>query len=234
MMDRTAQQAVEAHSPPKADLDGLVDRYFNRKISALLTRLFLQMGLSPNAITVLSLFIGLVAAAFFARGGYAAAIIGGLLFQLSAIVDCCDGEVARLTHRESRFGRQLDLAADNIVHVAIFAGVAWGAYLQQGAVQRSWLPLALGSAAVVGSSLSLWLVIRAQGLRDRQALASPTQASRADFILKNMASRDFSVVLLIFALVDGLKWFLWLAAVGSNIFWVVIAWITRPSSLARA
>ncbi len=233
-MDPTVHQVADVHRPVEADLDGFVDRYFNRRVSAFLTRIFLRTGLSPNAITVLSLFIGLVAAAFFARGGYAAAIIGGLLFQLSAIVDCCDGEVARLTHRESRFGRQLDLAADNIVHVAIFAGVAWGAYLQQGAVQRSWLPLALGSAAVVGSSLSLWLVIRAQGFRERQALASPTQASRADFILKNMASRDFSVLLLIFALVDGLKWFLWLAAIGSNVFWIILAWVTRPSTLARA
>lgn len=233
-MEGAANQTVEASSPEKAGLDGFVDRYFNRKVSALLTRLFLRISLSPNAITVLSLFIGLTAAGSFALGTYMAGIIGSLLLQLSAIVDCCDGEVARLTNRQSRFGEQLDIAADNVVHMAIFAGVAWGLFIQQGTGTGSWLPLALGAAAVVGNVLSFWLVHRAKSLRDRQAWADPTQAARSDFVLKNVVSRDFSVVLLIFALVGKLEWFLWLAAIGSNIFWVVLAWITRSSIVVRA
>lgn len=233
-MDRAAQPMAEAHSQANADLDGFVDRYFNRKVSTFLTRLFLRIGLSPNAITVLSLFIGLMAAGSFALGGYMAGIIGSLLFQLSAIVDCCDGEVARLTNRQSRFGQQLDIAADNVVHMAIFAGVAWGLFLQQEPGSGSWLPLALGAAAVVGNGFSFWLVYRAKAVQDRGAWGNATQAAHSDFIFKNLISRDFSVVLLLFALVGKLEWFLWLAAVGSNIFWIVLAWITRPSSLTRA
>ena len=232
-MDPTVHQVADVHRPVEADLDGFVDRYFNRRVSAFLTRIFLRTGLSPNAITVLSMVIGLLAAASFGVGSYAAGAMGALLFQLSAIVDCCDGEVARLTHRQSRFGEQLDITADNVVHMAIFAGVAWGTYLTQVSV-TSWLPLILGAAAVIGNGFSFWLVTRAKTLRDRRARNTPVQAGWADFMLKNMASRDFSVVLLIFALVDGLKWFLWLAAIGSNVFWVILAWVTRPSTLARA
>src|SRR5438093_10375714 len=99
-MDRAAQQMAETHSQAKADLDGFVDRYFNRKVSTLLTRLFLRIGLSPNAITVLSLFICLMSAGSFALGSYLTAIVGSLLFQLSAIVAFCDGEVARLAHSQ--------------------------------------------------------------------------------------------------------------------------------------
>jgi len=232
-MDHAAQQVAEARSEAKTDLDGFVDRYFNRKVSASLTPIFLRTGLSPNAITVLSMVIGLLAAASFGVGSYAAGLMGALLFQLSAIVDCCDGEVARLTHRQSRFGEQLDLTADNVVHMAIFAGVAWGTYLTQ-VSGTSWLPLLLGAAAVIGNGCSFWVVTRARTLRDRRAWANPAQAARADFILKNMASRDFSLVLLFFALVGGLEWFLWLAAIGVNVFWIVMAWVTRPSILVRA
>src|SRR5213594_229791 len=233
-MDRAAQQMAETHSQAKADLDGFVDRYFNRKVSTLLTRLFLRIGLSPNAITVLSLFIGLMAAGLFALGGYMAGVIGSLLFQLSAIVDCCDGEVARLTNRQSRFGQQLDIAADNVVHMAIFAGVAWGLFLQQEPGSGSWLPLALGAAAVLANGLAFWLVPRALTLREQRAWSTPLKATWAEFLFKNVTSRDFSVVLLVFALVGKLEWFLWLAAVGSNIFWIMLAWITRPSSLTSA
>src|SRR5262249_34156243 len=71
----------------KGDLEGFVDRYFNRKVSGTLTRVFLKFGLSANAVTAVSLIIGLLSGVSFAIGGYAAGIIGALLFQLSAIVD---------------------------------------------------------------------------------------------------------------------------------------------------
>ncbi len=233
-MDRAAQPVAEAHGQATADLDGFVDRHFNRKISGPLTRLFLHLGLSPNTITILSLLIGLAAAGSFALGTYVAGIVGGLLFQLSAIVDCCDGEVARLTNRQSPFGAQLDIAADNVVHMAIFAGIAWGLFLHTGSGSGSWLPLALGGAAVLGNGFSFWMVSRAKARRDRQAWADPIQAARTEFLLKNVASRDFSVVVLLFALLDGLPWFLWLVAIGINVFWIITAWVSRPAMTARA
>jgi len=218
----------------EGEFEGFVDTYFNRKVSSALTRLFLRVGLSPNAITVLSMVIGLLAAASIAVGSYTAGVFGALLFQLSVIVDCCDGEVARLTFRESRFGEELDLTADNVVHGTVFAGVAWAVFLKQGGWAGSWLPLALGGAAVLGNVLSWWLVKRAKAMQERKGWSNPAQAARVNFILKNMASRDFSLLLLMFALFDKLGWFLWLVAIGSNIFWVVMAWITRSSTIARA
>ncbi len=92
----------------------------------------------------------------------------------------------------------------------------------------------LGAAAVLGNGFSFWLVNRAKSLRDRQAWVNPTQAARSDFIFKNMVSRDFSVVLLVFALVGKLGWFLWLAAIGVNVFWMIMAWVTRQSAIVRA
>ncbi len=209
--------------------DGIVDRYLNRKVSVVLTRLFLRLGLSPNAVTVLSLVIGLLAAAAIAVGSYAAGILGSLLFQLSAIIDCCDGEVARLTHTESAFGEQLDLVADNIVHIAVFAGVAWAVYLREAALN----PLVLGAAAVLGNGISFWVMNRVRALRIRQGWTYPIQAARVEFML-SFASRDFSLLLLVFAVLDRLGWFLWLAAIGSNVFWIAMAWIIRPPTAARA
>ncbi|MGH7164682.1 MAG: CDP-alcohol phosphatidyltransferase family protein [Nitrospiraceae bacterium] len=233
-MDRVIQPVVEAQGRATAELDGFVDRHFNRKISGPLTRLFLRLGLSPNTITILSLLIGLAAAGSFALGTYVAGIVGGLLFQLSAIVDCCDGELARLTNRQSPLGAQLDLAADNVVHMAIFAGIAWGLFLHPASGIRSWLPLVLGTAAVLGNAFSFWMVNRAKALRDRQVWADPIQAARTEFILKNVASRDFSVAVLLFALLDLLPWFLWLVAIGINVFWIITAWVSRPATTARA
>jgi 1L-myo-inositol 1-phosphate cytidylyltransferase / CDP-L-myo-inositol myo-inositolphosphotransferase len=218
--------------------EGFVDTYFNRAVSARLSRVFLFLRLSPNAVTMVATAVGVCAAAAFSTGSYAAGIAGALLFQLAAIVDCCDGEIARLTFTESPFGERLDILTDNIVHMAIFAGIGWGAFVAQGgwqnAAPRPWLPLALGGAAVFANAMSLWLVTRAKAIRNRQGWRKPEQSARVEFILKNMASRDFSVILLFFAAIGKLTWFLWMTAIGANIFWIMLAWTTRPSAIARA
>jgi len=226
---RAEQMLFRSLQTVKGGLDGFVDRYVNRKLSGILTRLFIQLGLSPNAITIFSMLIGLLGAGFLAGGSYELGIIGALLFQFSVIVDCCDGEVARLTFAESRFGQELDIIADNVVHMAIFAGIAWGAYLV-GPWQQSPLPLVLGSIAVVANGFSLWFVNRVRYLKSNPRAwrqMSSVQRTRLEFILGNVANRDFSVVVLMFACLGLLPWFLWLGALGSAFFGLMMGWTLR-------
>ena len=234
---RLAEQSLfQSLQTLKGGLDGFIDRYVNRKLSGVLTRFFLKAGLSPNVITIVSMVIGLIAAGFFATGSYELGIIGALLFQLSVIIDCCDGEVARLTFAESRFGQELDIWADNVVHMAIFSGIACGAYLH-GPWQGTALPLVLGALIVTANGLSLWLVNRARFLRSRPRKLrqlSEVERNKMEFMLGNVANRDFSVVVLLFACVDILGWFLWLAVAGSWFFVATMGWILRRSILPRA
>ena len=218
----------------KGEFEGFVDRFFNRKVSRWFTRIFLAAGLSPNVITILATLVGLVAAAGFGVGTYSAGIVAALLFQLAAIIDCCDGEVARLTFTESPFGAWLDITMDNVVHMAIFAGIAVGSYLRLAGSDGAWVPLALGSAAVLGNGLSFWLVTRAQKVKASSGWKTPVQAAWSDFTLKNVASRDFSVVVLMFAVIGKLEWFLGLAAIGSVVFSLLMLWVIRPSARTRA
>ena len=63
---------------------------------------------------------------------------------------------------------------------------------------------------------------------------TPVQAAWSDFMLKNVASRDFSVIVLIFAAIGKLDWFLWMAAIGSVVFSIIMLWVIRPSATTRA
>ena len=230
---RAEQMLCHSLQTVKGGMDGLVDRYVNRKISSVLTRLFIRLGVSPNAITIVSMLIGLLGAAFFADGSYELGIIAAILFQISVVVDCCDGEVARLTFAESRFGQELDIIADNVVHMAIFAGIAWGAYVT-GPWQQSSLPLVLGTIAVMGNGFSFWFVNRVRYMKANPKAwrqISPAQRTRLEFILGNVANRDFSVVVLLFACLGFLPWFLWLGAVGSTFFALMMAWTLRKAFL---
>jgi hypothetical protein len=53
-------------------------------------------------------------------------------------------------------------------------------------------------------------------------------------MLKNVASRDFSVIVLVFAVIGKLDWFLWMAAIGSMVFSLLMLWVIRPSARTRA
>ena len=161
---------------------------------------------------------------------------GALLFQLSVIMDCCDGEVARLTFSESRFGKEFDILADNVVHIAIFVGIASGIYLH-GPWAGTSLPLILGMMTVVANGCSFWLVHRALHIRSLpQGWRQLTKAEqrKIEFILGNIANRDFSVIVLLAACFDVLGWFLWVVAIGIWLFVVTMGWGLRRVILSRA
>ena len=216
----------------KSEFEGFVDRYFNRKLSRWCTRVFIAMGWSPNVITLTATVIGLVSASAFAVGTYTAGVAAALLFQLAAVIDCSDGEVARLTFTDSPFGAWLDITLDNLVHMAIFGGIAVGVYRQPAGGDQEWMPLALGVTAICGNAMSFALVNRAQKIKTASEWKTPLHAAWSDFMLKNVASRDFSVVVFLFALLGKLEAFLWLAAIGSLAFAGVMIWIIRPSAVA--
>lgn len=121
--------------------DGFYSTFVVRRASKPLTRLALRIGWSPNAITVLSFAIGLAAAGSFALGSRWALVLGALLLQLSLVVDCVDGEVARATRRFSALGAWLDASTDRVKEFLAYAGLAVGA--ATGGADIWWLAVVL-------------------------------------------------------------------------------------------
>src|SRR5262249_30805465 len=114
-----------------AETDGPLAHWIDRSISLRISRwLVRHTRLRPNHITVIGTTVGLLAAALLSRGSYWAGVGGTVLVLCATIIDGCDGEVARFTFRESSFGQKFDVITDNIVHVAIFVGLAIGLYHQ--------------------------------------------------------------------------------------------------------
>jgi 1L-myo-inositol 1-phosphate cytidylyltransferase / CDP-L-myo-inositol myo-inositolphosphotransferase len=199
--------------------DGWVDRYMNRQFSPWFSRRFLRMPLTPNQVTIMAFAIGLVSALGFAHGGWLVGVVGAILLQWSAVIDCCDGEVARLTFSESTNGYYLDITCDNIVHVAVFAGIAWSSYQ---AIGQTYV-LLLGGLAVFGTTMSFVVMLATRHSRAR------TASTRIDRLIGALANRDFSLVLIICALTGTLQWFLWALAAGVNLFWLSVLGLARQA-----
>lgn len=121
--------------------DGFYSTFVVRKLSKPLTALALRLGMSPNSITLISFAVGLLAAGSFALGDRWALVVGAILLQLSLIIDCVDGEVARATRKFSALGAWLDASTDRVKEYLAYAGLAAGAALH--GVDIWWLALVM-------------------------------------------------------------------------------------------
>ena len=107
--------------------DGFFSVFFLRKFSKILTWLAVKVGATPNQVTLISFAIGLYSAYSFSLGGFWNLFLGAVLLQLSIIVDCVDGELARYTRKFSQLGAWLDAVTDRVKEYMVFLGLAMGA-----------------------------------------------------------------------------------------------------------
>ncbi len=145
LADRTDEHRLRLAASARPN-DGFYSTFVVRKVARYVTAAALRMGLRPDAITLASLVVGLGAAAAFAVGSWWAMLTGAVLLQVSLVLDCVDGEVARYTLRFSGFGAWLDGVADRVKELAVYAGLAVGA---TGAGADPWLLAGAAMAVLV-------------------------------------------------------------------------------------
>lgn len=93
----------------------LIDHYA-KLLSPFLTQAFLRMSVIPNVATLFMMLSGIAGAILFALPWLGAKIAGTVFIHLWYIIDCSDGEIARITQRFSKFGKEIDYTAHIINH----------------------------------------------------------------------------------------------------------------------
>lgn len=110
--------------------DGIVSKNFNRKISGLITKLFLiKTPITPNVITFSTLILVIPTFFLLAKGVYPWIFLGGLLIQFISIIDGSDGEIARLKFLKTKWGAFFDTVIDRYVDIIIIFGMIYGYWL---------------------------------------------------------------------------------------------------------
>jgi phosphatidylglycerophosphate synthase len=186
--------------------DGIVDRLLNRPLGRYLSKILIRTPFSPNQVSIVSTLVGIFSGWLFA-GGYF--ISGALLLQLSTIIDCVDGDLARVLYKESRLGKWLDLAGDQFVHIAVFAGIGFAV------AQTNPASLALAISAVLGTIISFGVIVRFMQHKSRG------KSSRLEKLIDATTNRDFSLLVLFLAIIGKLDLFLWMAGIGVHLFWII-------------
>lgn len=215
--------------------DGFLSRSIERRLSLAVTRRLAETPVTPNQVSLGVVAIGAVAALLFAQPSDVSRVLGALVFWCASFLDGCDGELARLRFQESRLGGWLDLWVDNVVHCLVFFGMAVGLHREPG--RDVWLQV--GAVAVIGVLLSVgWASW--QTWRARRAESGPLFVSvfgsgdsgersgalgRLRWLADVLSRRDFIFAVILFALLDWIPYFLWAAALGANLYFLVLVLI---------
>lgn len=104
------------------ETENKIDRVFYRPIGFRIARMLRNTGITPNMITIISIFVGAGAGYMFYHAGLEYAVLGILLLVLANILDCVDGQLARLTGIKSEIGRILDGFAGDVWFASIYIG----------------------------------------------------------------------------------------------------------------
>ncbi|MDR2520598.1 MAG: CDP-alcohol phosphatidyltransferase family protein [Bacteroidales bacterium OttesenSCG-928-I14] len=105
------------------DTEEFLDIYFYRPIGYYLALFFLKIGILPNHVTVISMFLGVAAGICFYFQNLYAILFGMFLLVLANSFDSADGQLARMTNNKSFFGRVLDGLSGVCWFVSIYISI---------------------------------------------------------------------------------------------------------------
>lgn len=134
MNDKIKKVDLQA-SLKSSDTEEWVDLIFYRPIGYRWALLFEKLRVTPNTITILSIFLGVAAGFFFYYNDWVLNLWGMCLLVWANMYDSADGQLARMTGQKSELGRILDGVSGDLWFISIYAAIClrltpeWGIWI---------------------------------------------------------------------------------------------------------
>jgi phosphatidylglycerophosphate synthase len=115
---------------PDDKSDALWTRFVLRPLSFPLAWLFIKLGLSANQVTYISIICTLTGTGLFLSGLDSLAVAAAVLFNVFALLDCVDGNIARTRTEGNPYGQWIDALGGYISYTAVF--ISTGVFVEMG------------------------------------------------------------------------------------------------------
>jgi phosphatidylglycerophosphate synthase len=130
--------AVYRVSLKAPELEERLDLWIYRPLAFLCVWPLRKSSIRPNHVSLVSMVCGVAAGLLFSRATRGAALLAGLAYLLGNVLDCADGQLARLQGSASPIGYLVDGAADYVGTIAVFVGMAHSLNLQHPSIVNWW------------------------------------------------------------------------------------------------
>lgn len=197
-------------------------RAFWTRLLSPIARLFIRLGISADAVTLVGT-LGVCAGAlvFFPQGKL---LTGVLVITAFVFSDLVDGHMARLTGKTNKFGAFLDSTLDRIGDGAIFGGLV----LYFAGPGDSDLYMVLALVCLVMGSVTSYARARAEGLGYEAKVGI---AERSDRLVSILVMTGLGAI---FDLPILMELTLWALAVASTVTVAQRIWVVRKQAYAEA
>ncbi len=124
---RVAMVSIEDRSAGrwKERLDNPLNRFYRYPVARLLVRALLPTPVTPNAVSFVQPFLAAAAGYLVTFPDRRHLVLGALLFEVRAVLDCTDGTLARARGEASAGGHAVDAIADWLCTALLYAGIFW-------------------------------------------------------------------------------------------------------------
>lgn len=149
-MNKSFKQLLQA-SFKSNDTEEWLDVYFTRPIGLAFALMWIKIGVTPNFVTILSMFLGAAAGYCFIHTELWWNVAGVLFMLFANFCDSTDGQMARLTGKKTLIGRMLDGFSGDLWFVAVYLGIVFRLWHQNiPGTQVEWSFWALLLCALAG------------------------------------------------------------------------------------
>jgi phosphatidylglycerophosphate synthase len=151
--------AADIYRRTRKPNDIIWNRLVARPLAAVLVVPLARTGITPNQVTFVTLPVFLAGAVLLALlPSWGALVAGAAIIELSYVLDCADGQLARLKGTSSPVGAHLDFLMDELKAFALVAAIAVRMWLP--AHDARWLLEGLAGLVVVAAAISLTTFVR--------------------------------------------------------------------------
>ena len=158
---KPAPTLLDLYRASQKPSDSLFNRFLARPLATLLLPTLLRSPLTPNQLTFIGLALMVAATASLAfASGSVGLWVGVALLELSYVIDCCDGQLARLKEMSSPVGGALDFMIDELKAYLLIGAIGARWFLETSEVEALWV--ALLSLIVFASAISLTKFTRSE------------------------------------------------------------------------
>ena len=126
--DRLERSEAYLSSLKSLETENYIDRVFYRPVGFRIAWSLRRSGITPNTITVISIVVGMMGAWLFYYESIGMTLLGIAGLVAANILDCVDGQLARLTGIKSKIGRILDGMAGDLWFITLYIAISLRMY----------------------------------------------------------------------------------------------------------
>ncbi|MFO0557478.1 MAG: CDP-alcohol phosphatidyltransferase family protein [Polyangiales bacterium] len=182
---RSSLKNIEVEEP--------VDLLLHRPLGYVIARICYPTPITPDQLTIVSMLVGIVSGALLwlsiARADDSLLPYAAALFVLSAIIDCSDGQLARMRQSSSTFGRMLDGAVDAVVQISVVPAAIAHLFMRRGGISNgtAWAWAFAGVLAVLTGLRHTTLYDHYKNLWSRNATSKHSDCDDMDDFERSLA-----------------------------------------------